>query len=224
MKNKSLGIYIHIPFCVKKCHYCDFCSAPADEEIKNQYTSRLISEISSPSAREFLSEHTIDTVYFGGGTPTCLSPRALNSILSAVYECYSVSSDTEITFECNPGTVDRDDLVELKKGGFNRISLGLQSTHDSELKTLGRIHNFRDFDATFNCARQAGFDNISLDLMYGLPQQTAESFEASLNTVIKYSPEHISAYSLIIEEGTPDEIFGSPKSERLQGFLAKVLM
>ena len=203
MKNKKpLGIYVHIPFCKSKCHYCDFCSSPANDKTKSEYVKALIDDISSETARNYFSDHVVDTIYLGGGTPTCLAPDVLDSIINAILSVYSVSNEAEITAECNPGTVNYDDLSSLRQSGFNRLSLGLQSTHDNELNSLGRIHNFKDFDSTFDNARKAGFNNISVDLMYGIPQQTLLSFEQTLRTLINYSPEHISAYSLKIEPGT----------------------
>ena len=203
MKNKKpLGIYVHIPFCKSKCHYCDFCSSPANDKTKSEYVKALIDDISSETARNYFSDHVVDTIYLGGGTPTCLAPDVLDSIINAILSVYSVSNEAEITIECNPGTVNYDDLSSLRQSGFNRLSLGLQSTHDNELNSLGRIHNFKDFDSTFDNARKAGFNNISVDLMYGIPQQTLLSFEQTLRTLINYSPEHISAYSLKIEPGT----------------------
>lgn len=199
----SLGIYVHIPFCKSKCFYCDFCSSPRNDVTKSQYVSAIKNEISSPNALNLLSKYTVNSIFFGGGTPTCLSPQILSSILNEIIKHYSVSDDTEITLECNPGTVTFDDLINLNHIGFNRLSIGLQSTNDNELKALGRIHSFAEFDATFNNARKAGFANINLDLMYGIPLQNNSSFDNTLKNVIEYSPEHISAYSLKIEPGTP---------------------
>lgn len=196
----SLGIYIHIPFCVQKCHYCDFCSAPAGEDLKKQYVSALIKNIASAS-RHF-NKNTVDSIFFGGGTPTCLSPQALSEILDTVKKHYSVTKDAEISLECNPATANIKDFKLLKASGFNRLSMGLQSTHNKELKALGRIHTFEDFEKTFYDAREAGFANINLDLMYGIPFQTEDSFKRTLETVVSYSPEHISAYALKIEPNT----------------------
>ena len=200
MMKSSLGIYIHIPFCVQKCHYCDFCSAPADDDTKGLYTSALIKNIASAS--EHFTDKEVDSVFFGGGTPTCLSADTLLQILDTVKRSYSVSNNAEITLECNPATVSFNDLKRLSHGGFTRLSLGLQSVHDEELKALGRIHSFEDFDKTYRDARAAGFGNINIDLMYGIPRQTEESFLNTLKKVISYAPEHISAYALKIEPGT----------------------
>ena len=199
MKN-SLGIYIHIPFCVQKCHYCDFCSSPAGEEQKEKYVSALIENI--VSSAKYFADKNVDSIFFGGGTPTCLSSDRLTDILSSIKKHYRVCDCAEITLECNPATADFSDFKRLVDCGFNRLSMGLQSSHNEELKALGRIHTFEDFEKTFNEARQAGFLNISLDLMYGIPYQTEESFKKTLETAIAFSPEHISAYALKIEPGT----------------------
>lgn len=148
-------------------------------------------------------DYRVDTVYFGGGTPTLLPPSLLLRILDHIVGLYRVDGNVEISAECNPKTVTKEDLSALRRGGFNRLSLGLQSTHESELKALGRIHTFREFEATFFDAREAGFANVSVDLMFGIPEQTPQSYGETLRTVCALSPEHISAYGLIIEEGTP---------------------
>ena len=205
MKNntekKPLGIYVHIPFCVQKCKYCDFCSfAGSTDETKAEYKNALISDISSSA--EYFKNHKVDSIFFGGGTPTCLTSKDLCEILNSVFEGYNVSNDAEITLECNPATANKDDFSTLASGGFNRLSMGLQSVHDRELSALGRIHGFEDFKRTYTDARLAGFDNINLDLMYGIPMQTEESFAETLNTVVSFEPDHISAYALKIEPGT----------------------
>ena len=204
MKNNMLplGIYIHIPFCKSKCHYCDFCSSPSNDVVKERYVSALKKEISSFVTVNALKNHAVTSIFFGGGTPTQLPAYALPEILETVFCHYCVSNDAEITVECNPGTVSYEDLQVLRSSGFNRLSLGLQSANDNELKVLGRIHSFRDFDVTYYNARKVGFDNINLDLMYGIPYQTQESFANTLHTVAKYEPEHISSYALKIESGT----------------------
>ncbi len=197
---KPLGIYVHIPFCIQKCHYCDFCSAAASENIKERYASALIKNIKSV-AHNF-AEHEVDSVFFGGGTPTCLRPKTLSDILFSIKSNYTVSKKAEISLECNPATANYDDFKVLVNSGFNRLSMGVQSVHDKELQALGRIHSFEDFKKTYSEAREAGFDNINLDLMYGIPFQTEESFKQTLKTIISYNPEHISAYALKIEPGT----------------------
>ena len=205
MKNnkemKPLGIYIHIPFCVQKCNYCDFCSfAPIDDSIKEDYVSALKTDIIRASGH--FKEYTVDSIFFGGGTPTCLSSKDISGILEAATNAYNVSSEAEITVECNPATADENDFRLLLNSGFNRLSMGVQSVHDSELKALGRIHDFEDFKHTYDNARSAGFENINLDLMYGIPLQTEESFAQTLGSIISFAPEHVSAYALKIEPGT----------------------
>ena len=197
---KPLGIYVHIPFCVQKCHYCDFCSASASEDVKERYASALIKNIESVS-RHF-ADCEVDSIFFGGGTPTCLNPQTLSNLLCSIKNNYSVSKDAEISLECNPATANFDDFRSLIDSGFNRLSMGVQSVHENELRALGRIHSFEEFDKTYADARRAGFNNINLDLMYGIPLQSKESFKKTLETVVSYNPEHISAYALKIEPGT----------------------
>lgn len=201
MKKQKLSIYVHIPFCVKKCDYCDFLSAPAGDDVKENYVNQLCREIEAES--KYYQEYEVDTVFFGGGTPTSLYVEQLCKLLDAIYVNYSVSDKAEITTECNPGTVDFAYLCKFKNAGFNRLSIGLQSTHDEELKLLGRIHSYEQFLQCYQDARAAGFDNINIDLMSSLPGQTLASFERCLDEVLALRPEHISAYSLIVEEGTP---------------------
>ena len=195
-----LELYIHIPFCVKKCGYCDFLSMPADDDVKARYVSQLINEIRAQSSA--YGDYHITSIYFGGGTPSILKGTAIASIMSAVYECWYVDASAEITIECNPGTVTENKFGMYKASGINRVSIGLQSVHDSELKLLGRIHSFEDFLNTYQYARDAGIENINVDLMSGLPRQTTADWEETLRRVVMLKPEHISAYSLIIEEGT----------------------
>ena len=197
-----LGLYIHIPFCRQKCLYCDFCSvANAEEELKERYVCALASCIreSSKKARGY----EVDTVYIGGGTPTVLSVSQMERVLGACFDNYSVSPCAEISCECNPATGGKEYFSELRRIGVNRLSIGLQSADDNELRALGRIHGYDDFVKTFKDARSAGFDNLSLDLMYGIPEQTAESFKNTLEKAVEISPEHISAYCLKVEENTP---------------------
>ena len=198
---KELGIYIHIPFCVKKCNYCDFNSGSFSDEIKALYVDALCKEIEIKS--EFFKDYIIDTVFIGGGTPSILPYEYIGRILEALRSFYSVSDKAEISIECNPGTVDEDKLINYRKFGIDRISFGLQSTDNDELKILGRIHTYEEFLESFKLARKAGFDNINVDLMSAIPDQTVESFKKSLKNVRDLNPEHISVYSLIIEEGTP---------------------
>ncbi|MCR5704503.1 MAG: radical SAM family heme chaperone HemW [Eubacterium sp.] len=197
MKNK-IELYIHIPFCIRKCNYCDFLSAPADEETKRNYVSALIREIQQSSCEEVL----VDTIFIGGGTPSILEAEQMEDILSSVRENFHICEDAEITIECNPGTVTEEKLLTYKKFGVNRISFGLQSTNNEELRCLGRIHSYEDFLESYELARKCGFDNINIDLMSALPGQTIESYEETVRKVLALNPEHISAYSLIVEEGT----------------------
>lgn len=199
---KSLGLYLHIPFCRSKCFYCDFCSFPhPKEETVAQYVHRLCEDLTAQASR--CREHAVDTVYLGGGTPSILPAEALIRVLETVKEQYRVTTDAEITLECNPATADAADFKALRKAGFNRVSLGLQSAHDAELKQLGRRHSFADFCNTVTDLRRAGFDNLSADVMFGLPGQSADSYLQTLERLIALSPEHISAYGLTVEEGTP---------------------
>lgn len=199
---RSLGLYLHIPFCIQKCLYCDFCSFPkATEASMTSYAKELCRRLERAAGR--CEEYRVDTVYFGGGTPTLLPLSAIESILDCIRTRYDLAPDAEITCECNPASADGEKLSALRRMGINRLSLGLQSVHDSELALLGRAHDYGEFLATFGQAREAGFENISVDLMYGIPDQTLESFRASLRTVAALSPEHISAYGLKVEEGTP---------------------
>ena len=196
------GIYIHVPFCLSRCHYCDFCSRTrVDEETKSLYVKRLCEEIRKFGAG-FEKRPAADTVYFGGGTPTLLSPIQLATILETVNEVFGIDSNAEITAETNPKSTDFEGLLEIRSVGINRLSIGMQSVHDRELRALGRIHNHDDFLASYSDARRAGFDNISADLMYGIPEQTMQSFEESVKTLMQLAPEHISSYCLTVEDGT----------------------
>ena len=198
----TLGLYVHVPFCRSKCLYCDFCSFPRmDREAVSAYVDEVCRRMIDASAQA--AKYTVDTVYFGGGTPTLLPISAFSRLLDTIRKHYSLSEDCEITAECNPATADFAYLSALRALGVNRLSIGLQSAHENELRALGRAHTFADFVAVFADARRAGFDNISADLMYGIPHQTIESFRASLEALCELSPEHISAYGLKIEEGTP---------------------
>ena len=198
---KPLGLYIHIPFCKAKCIYCDFYSLPRAEEQMDAYVAALRRDIAKRT--EAADAYTVDTVYFGGGTPTCLPPEVLCGLLATVLSRYNVAENAEITTECNPGTVTPGDLVKLREGGFNRLSMGLQSAQAGELRALGRLHSFADFAETFRAARAAGFANLSADVMFGIPHQTAESFADTLEKLCDLRPDHVSAYALTVEEGTP---------------------
>ena len=195
------GVYVHIPYCVKKCAYCDFCSVPCDATAE-QYPDALCREIELSRDR-LPYEGPVPSVFFGGGTPTVLPAQALVRILETVRRTYDVRSDAEITVECNPGTAQYADFVKLRAAGFNRLSLGLQSANDELLKAVGRIHTCDQFLTAYRAARDAGFRNINVDLMHGLPGQTQEDYLDTLQKVCDLGPEHISAYALILEEGTP---------------------
>ena len=201
VKMKDLSLYIHIPFCVKKCNYCDFLSASCEEETRQRYVDALCQEIKQQS--EMFQDRNVDTVFFGGGTPSILSSGQIGQIMSAVRKGFRILTDAEITLEMNPGTVDKQKLETYKKLGINRLSIGLQSANNEELKVLGRIHTWEEFLQTWEMVREAGFLNVNIDLMSALPGQTPESYEETLRKVLTLKPKHISAYSLIVEEGTP---------------------
>ena len=203
MKNNRripLELYVHIPFCVRKCQYCDFLSGPSDEETKDRYIEALLKEI---RAAEHTEDYEIVSVFIGGGTPSALKAEAIASIMRTLQEKFFFCEDAEVTIEANPGTVDPEKLTIYRNVGINRLSLGLQSTDAEELKLLGRIHSYEEFLKSYEWARKAGFSNINIDLMFAIPGQTGEAWRQHLYQVAELNPEHISAYSLIIEEGTP---------------------
>lgn len=201
MPKEKLGIYIHIPFCKSKCGYCDFCSHAPIKGERERYLNALLLNMQDFSAAA--KGYTVDTVFIGGGTPTLLEKKHMRDIMDCLYTCFDVDKSAEITVEANPGTVDKKYLRALVSMGINRISFGLQSANNNELYALGRIHSLEEFTDSFNAARSAGFKNINVDLMYGIPEQTKESFAKTLEFVKSLSPEHISVYGLKIEEGTP---------------------
>lgn len=200
-RKKELMLYIHIPFCEKKCDYCDFLSAPASGEMKANYVNKLIQEIKSHKNKK--ESYKVSSVFIGGGTPSSLPVNLMKDIMVAVKEVFDLSVLNEITIEVNPGTINRAKLEEYKEAGINRLSFGLQSTDNKELKSLGRIHTYETFLENYYLAREVGFHNINIDLMSGLPGQSVEEWLITLERIIVLKPEHISAYSLIIEEGTP---------------------
>ena len=214
MTKKPLELYIHIPFCVKKCAYCDFLSGPSTLEVREAYVNCLIEEIChckhagvgdsdnkwAPCDSE---NYEVVSAFFGGGTPSILKPDQIRRIMTALKEVFCWNSDAEVTIEVNPGTVDEEKLRNYLDCGINRISFGLQSADNEELRKLGRIHTWEEFLDSFHQARIAGFTNINVDLMSALPGQTVDSWRKTLEKVLELKPEHISAYSLIIEEGTP---------------------
>jgi len=201
MTNKTLELYFHIPFCVRKCLYCDFLSAPADEATKSRYMEALVRETQEKA--KVCTDYTVTSVFFGGGTPSVVNPQALAKVLNTAKACFRFTKDAEITMEMNPGTVNADSLSVYKEAGINRISIGLQSTNDRYLEKLGRIHNFETFLKTYEAVRKAGFTNVNIDLMGALPGQSLAEYEADVKTVLELNPEHLSVYSLMIEEGTP---------------------
>lgn len=221
MNRKSLGIYIHIPFCVQKCLYCDFVSGPAKIEIKRDYVNQLLKEIeiraeqlcpfsseegeSEDNVQEYGSakDYVIDSIFIGGGTPSVLDGEWIKEILCKLKESFYFDKNCECSIEVNPGTVDYEKLLCYRQAGINRLSIGLQSCNDNELKALGRIHDYAAFEETYRLARKAGFTNINIDLMSAIPEQTEESFNFSLKQICELGPEHLSVYSLIVEEGTP---------------------
>lgn len=198
--NTPMELYVHIPFCVKKCDYCDFLSGPADQETKKAYVQALLAEIKAVSG---FQNREISSVFIGGGTPSALSASDIGRIMKTLGETFHFSEKAEITIEANPGTLTREKLEVYQKSGINRLSLGLQSADNRELKSLGRIHTFEEFLENYYLARKVGFDNINVDLMSAIPGQSCEGWIRNLRTVAELKPEHISAYSLIIEDGTP---------------------
>ena len=211
---RELELYLHIPFCIRKCAYCDFLSGPADRQTQEQYTEALIREIKAFPEKE---QYVVCSVFFGGGTPSVLPAESIVRILEVLKEEFSflgengeaeaesgaAVQETEVTIECNPGTADYEKLQKYRKAGINRLSLGLQSADNQELACLGRIHSWETFLETYEQARRAGFTNINIDLMSALPGQSTASWQKTLEKMLALHPEHISAYSLIIEEGTP---------------------
>ena len=193
---KEISLYIHIPFCKQKCFYCDFPSYSGKERFKENYVDALIEEIEK-RARGYI----IKTIFIGGGTPSYLEVNQIEKLLLAINKL-NLHKDIEFSMECNPGVLFKEKLIAMKNGGVNRISFGLQSTKDSLLKEVGRIHSYEEFLDNFKLARELGFKNINVDIMYGLPNQTVEDWKDTLETICSIKPEHISAYSLIIEEGT----------------------
>lgn len=203
---ENLGLYIHIPFCVHKCAYCDFYSLTSRYDAKD-YAEALITQIKS--CKKIGKNYFVDTIYIGGGTPSCIDPELIYKILDTVKSVFCVSPDAEITIEANPGTLESSGLSTYHSAGVNRLSIGLQSSDEMELKLLSRIHTWKDFESTFILARLEGFDNINVDIMYALPAQTRERLAKTLSDVIALSPDHISFYGLKIEENT---LFGQSEN------------
>lgn len=201
---KPLELYIHIPFCLRKCAYCDFLSNVQNEETIETYVLSLVDEIlAHGSERKYVSDYEVTTIFFGGGTPSILNASQIQRIFYALEKSFEIAPDAEITIEANPGTVTIEKLEAYRACGINRISFGLQSANNEELKLLGRIHTYEEFLESFRLARECGFENINVDLISAIPKQTLASWEETLKNIIALNPEHISAYSLIVEEGTP---------------------
>ena len=230
MNKRELELYIHIPFCARKCAYCDFLSFAAPERSYREYVEKLIEEMYGQSTA--YRDYAVTSIFVGGGTPSVLPPELVEALFVAVYDCFAVSADAEITIEANPGTLTMEKLETYLNCGINRLSLGLQSADGEELRTLGRIHSYDDFLKSYQRARQAGFTNINVDLMSALPGQTMQSWKNTLRKVMMLKPEHISAYSLIIEAGTPfyeryhenPEAFPDEETDREMYHLTKELM
>lgn len=201
MKTNSLEIYVHIPFCERKCDYCDFVSFKANEDDKRRYFQRLNEQIKMKA--EFTRGYRVDSVFFGGGTPSTANASDIGSVLKTIRTNFFVSSDAEITIEVNPNSVTKEKLLFYKEIGINRISIGLQSANNDELRNLSRIHTYEEFLESYKLIRMTGFNNVNIDIMSALPGQSFESYMDTLQKVVFLKPEHISAYSLIIEENTP---------------------
>ena len=227
---RPLELYTHIPFCARKCLYCDFLSQTASEMVCHGYVEQLLEEIKRQS--EYYREYNVVTVFIGGGTPSILKAEDIQAVMNTVNGNFRLERNAEVTIEANPGTVNQEKLEAYLDCGINRISLGLQSADDEELKTLGRIHTFDDFLKTYQRVRVAGFKNVNVDLMSALPGQTLNSWKATLRKVTMMKPEHISAYSLMIEEGTPfydryhdhPELLPSEDEEREIYYAAKAFL
>ena len=220
-EKKPLGLYIHIPFCKRKCAYCDFYSLAGAEERMDDYADALSAHLTEQAA--YLAGYRVDTVYFGGGTPSYLGTKRLEKVLKTVFKRFRVDRDAEITLEANPDSAgDWKALKKLRKAGFNRLSLGMQSADGEELREIGRVHTPEQTAAAVAAARKAGFENLSLDLIYGLPRQTAERWMENLNAAMDLAPEHLSCYGLKVEEGTP--LFARRESADLPGDEAQAEM
>lgn len=218
---QPISLYLHIPFCVKKCHYCDFLSFPGCSLSRQaEYVDAMIQEIHA--YREAAEDYEVKTIFLGGGTPSLLEKELVERLFHELYSVWRAAPETEITIEANPGTLSREKLIGYHMIGINRLSLGLQSTIAQELATIGRIHNYEQFLANYYLAREAGFDNINIDIMSALPGQTLISYGKTLERILKLQPEHISSYSLILEEGTDfwenaeiERVLPSEQTERI---------
>lgn len=195
-----LGLYIHVPFCAQKCYYCDFNSYKIKSNEKEDYLINIEKEMKF--YKEEFKDKYFDTVFFGGGTPSILKIDELRKLVNYMYENFNIKKDAEITIECNPGTINKEKLKAIKEMGINRLSIGLQATQNYHLKSIGRIHTYEEFEKNYYDAIDVGLTNINIDLMYALPNQKEEEWKETLDKIIKLNPSHISAYSLILEEGT----------------------
>lgn len=212
--DKKMELYLHIPFCVRKCAYCDFLSFPRGEDVQRQYVEKLKEEIRFTGAA--CREYMVSTVFVGGGTPSVLKSEWMRELFEELFASFSIEEDAEISMEANPGTVTKEKLCDYRKAGINRLSFGLQSADNEELRALGRIHTWKEFLESYGLARDGGFENINIDLMSALPGQTVKSWTETLKKAAGLEPEHISAYSLIIEEGTPFyEKYGNDAGQKL---------
>ena len=198
---KEIGIYVHIPFCKRKCYYCDFVSYDNKYEKIDSYIETVKKEIEDTS-NEFTKNHIVSTIYFGGGTPSFLESKYIKLLLENIRRNFNVSSNAEITLEVNPGTITEEKLKTYQMCGINRLSIGLQTTNDNLLKKIGRIHTYSEFLSTYNLARKLGFSNINVDLIFSLPDESLDDLKLDLEKIIELNPEHISTYSLIVENGT----------------------
>lgn len=195
-----LGLYIHVPFCAQKCYYCDFNSYKINSNQKKEYLINIEREMKF--YKDEFKDKCFDTVFFGGGTPSILTVDELQELVNNINENFNIKKDAEITIECNPGTINKEKLEAMKKMGINRLSIGLQATQNYHLKSIGRIHTYEEFEKNYYDALDIGFENINIDLMYALPNQKTQEWKDTLDKIIKLNPSHISAYSLILEEGT----------------------
>ncbi len=222
METKSIGLYIHIPFCKSKCKYCDFVSFSNKEHLVDRYINCIkyeIKDIGLSNLRDYTEGKddliNLKTIYIGGGTPSAIDSKYIKEIIDVIMQNFQVDNNVEITLEINPGTIDESKLKIYKESGINRLSIGLQSTNNNTLKRIGRIHTYEEFLNTYELSRNLGFDNINIDLMLALPEQTIDELVDGLKKVINLKPEHISIYSLILEEGTKlyEEIINEKKYE-----------
>ncbi|MCR8746558.1 radical SAM family heme chaperone HemW [Romboutsia lituseburensis] len=199
-----LGLYIHIPFCISKCNYCDFNSCKLDFDMKKRYLDDLEIEMKlyNDDIKKNNLENEITSIFIGGGTPSILSSSEIKRLFNSIKNNFNVKKEAEITMECNPGTLTKEKLITMKDVGVNRLSIGLQAVQDYHLKSIGRIHSYDEFEKNYKEAIDVGFNNINVDLMYALPNHKFEDWQESLKKIVKLNPSHISAYSLILEEGT----------------------